>query len=226
MDTNTDTDMDTNRHGEASPERHVPSGTNRRELIRTAADGLVLAAGGLLLPVRLAETEAREGALGGVEGERRGKRKKRKKKDTKSGDIFYTLPGMIVYNERAEPVQLRGLQRQNPLHNWYVPNGWDWAALPAKATGDPAVRTFAGTWADMVVQIGTDRVVEFYFDWPVAPDANLYSGGWEYNGWNPKGTKLGSAVRMPINDSISTAGITATRITDFDGRVWLKVELT
>ena len=226
MDKDTDAGMD--RHGEASPEDRVPAEANRRGLIRAAAGGLVLAASGLLLP----ETEARANALGGVEGERRGtnhrerKRKRKKKEEKKSGDIFYTLPGMIVYNERAEPAQLRGLQRQNPHHDWYVPSGWDWAAIPAKATGDPAVRTFAGNWADIVVQIGTDRVVEFYFDWPVAPDATIYSGGWEYNGWNPKGTRLAGAVRMPINDKISTSGITATRITDFNGHVWLRVELS
>ena len=161
-------------------------------------------------------------------GEVISRHKKRKKNDDKkSGDIFNTLPGMLVYNERSAPVQLRGLQRQNPHHDWYVPSGWDWAAIPAKvANGDPAVRAFAGNWADIVVQIGTDRVVEFYFDWPISPDANIYSGGWEYNGWNPKGMKLAGDTRMAINASISTAGITATRITDFDGLVWLKVELT
>ena len=69
-------DTDTNRHSEASPEGHVPSVANRRGLIQAAAGGLVLAASGLLLPARLAETDAREGALGGVKGGRRGKNRR------------------------------------------------------------------------------------------------------------------------------------------------------
>ena len=61
-------------HDEAISEDDVLSGANRRGLLRAAAGGLALAASGLLLPVWLAEeAEAREGALGGAKGGRRGK---------------------------------------------------------------------------------------------------------------------------------------------------------
>lgn len=58
---------------------------DRRGLVRAAASGFVLAASGLLLPAALGETEAREGALGGDFGGRRGKnrrgRHKRKRRN-------------------------------------------------------------------------------------------------------------------------------------------------
>jgi len=89
-----------------------------------------------------------------------------------------------------------------------------------------------GNWEVIVVQIGTDRVIWFDFTWPFPPDATIYSGGWEYDGWRPQGEQLAHARDMFINDSISVPGITATRIkddyspSDNNGHVWLQVRLT
>ena len=215
----------------------------RRYLIRATAGGFALAASGLLLPEWLVEeAEATDNhpaqrILGRKDGQRVRRRHDRhhhqrrrpseRRKDHNLGDLFPTHAGILVYNWRSAPVRTRGLQRDSPYHNWYVPNGWDWGEIPAQ---DPqrgiSTREFPGDYDQLVVQIGTDRVVWFTFDWPVAPDADIYSGGWEYNGWNPVGERLAQNGSMEIKDSISAPGIKATRINDTNRHVWLLVELT
>lgn len=71
---------------EASALAEAGSGHHRRSLLRAAAGGLVLAASGLSLPDQLAETEAREGALDGAKGGRRGKNRRGRHRKRTNGD--------------------------------------------------------------------------------------------------------------------------------------------
>jgi hypothetical protein len=217
----------------------------RRLLLSGAAGTLVFAASGLFLPDWLAEAEAREGALDGAQGGRRGQNhrgrhrkrthgdRKKKHKNRKPGDVVPTHPAIVVQNLRTATVQTRGLQRETAYRNWYVPNGWDWDAIPPKiADNNFTIKEFMGGWEEVVVQIGADRVVRFDFSWPFPPSATIYSGGWEWDGWRPQGEQLAHDRDMFINDSISAPGITATRIkddyspADNNGHVWLQVRLT
>jgi hypothetical protein len=59
---------------------------NRRRLVTSTVAGLVLTAGGLLIPERVQEAEARNGALGGSKGGRRGKDHKGRHKKRNHGD--------------------------------------------------------------------------------------------------------------------------------------------
>lgn len=59
---------------------------NRRGLLSKTVGGFVLTAGGLLLPEWLLEAEARDGALGGSKGGRRGKDHKGRHKKRKHGN--------------------------------------------------------------------------------------------------------------------------------------------
>ena len=66
--------------------REVPAVGRRRLLLGGAAGGVALAASGLFLPAWLAETEAREGALGGTRGGRHGKNHRGRHKQRSHGD--------------------------------------------------------------------------------------------------------------------------------------------
>jgi hypothetical protein len=60
--------------------------TTRRRLLGAASGGFALVASGLLLPRGLEQTEAREGALGGAKGGRRGKDRKGRHRRRTHGD--------------------------------------------------------------------------------------------------------------------------------------------
>jgi hypothetical protein len=61
-------------------------GSTRRQLLRAATGGFALTASGLFLPEGLAETAAREGALGGDKGGRRGNDQKGRHRHRSHGD--------------------------------------------------------------------------------------------------------------------------------------------
>lgn len=80
------TDVQEMEWGDMAAEGLVaPTAGSRRRLLSGAAGGLVLATSGLFLPEWLAETEAREGALGGAKGGRRGKDHKGRHKKRSHG---------------------------------------------------------------------------------------------------------------------------------------------
>ena len=216
-------------HGESTT-------STRRDVILAAASGFSLAASGLLVPDWLEEAAAREGALGGARGGRSSKNHQRhrhkrthgdRKKRRKPNDILPTHPAIKVYNKRSEPVQVRGwnLFFAGNLKSWFVPSGWDWAALPAVSpSGGISDREFPSDKYYMAVQIGTDRCVEYIFGVPFfAPDAYIYSGGWEFDG--SRGAKLDQRVPIDIQESFSVPGIRVTRFHDTSSHVWLSVEL-
>lgn len=213
---------------------------NRRGVLGAIAGGLVLAASGLLLPDWLADTEAREGALGGALGGRRGKNrrgrrrrrthgdKKRKSRDKgpQSADIVPTHAEIYVLNMRSTPIQTRGWEDGDNRH-WRVPAGWDWQAIePVGASGFYHGRDFASDGEYVAVQIGTDRVVWFHFTWPWNPEAILYAGSWDENGLQGRDAILAGPARLAIGEAISTAGITATRNEDTNTHVRLRVTVT
>lgn len=213
---------------------------HRRRLLGKAGFGLALAASGLFLPEWLAETEAREGALGGAKGGRRGKNRRgrdrkrrhgdkndeRKDRDKPRGDVVPTHPDIYVVNWRSAPVQTRGFDDDQAPH-WHVRDGWDWQAIEAITPDDHyRTRDFASDGETVVVQIGTDRVVWFQFHWPWNPEVLIYSGGWDRDGLTGRGSILVGPTRLAIDDSVSTPGITATRIQDTNSHVRLRVRLT
>jgi hypothetical protein len=227
----------------SDPIERSGTGLDRRRFLGAAAGRFAFAASGLVLPEGLVgEAEAADNhpvrrILDRKDDQRTRRRRDRhhqrrrrpseQRKDHHLGDLVPTHAGILVYNWRSTPVQTRGLQRDSPYHNWYVPNGWDWAEIPAQdLQRGISTREFPGDYAQLVVQIGTDRVVWFTFDWPFAPDAEILSGGWEYNGWTPVGKVLAQNSSMEFKDSISAPGIKATRINDTNKLVWLLVELT
>jgi hypothetical protein len=90
---------------------------NRRRLLTGTVGGLVLTAGGLLLPDWLLEVEAREGALGGSKGGRRGKdhkgrnkkrkhgdKKEKKKDDAPRGAGLFRATSLTVVNKGVNPL--------------------------------------------------------------------------------------------------------------------------
>lgn len=227
--------------GSAADTFEAPPAGSRRLLLGRVAGGMALAASGLVLPAWLAETEAREGSLGGARGGRRGKnhrgrdKKRRRRRDRNDerkasekprGDLLPTHPDIYVMNWRSTPVQTRGFDDDQPP-KWHVRDGWDWEAIEAiTPEGRYRTRDFASSGETVVVQIGTDRVVWFQFHWPWNPEVIIYSGGWDQNGLTGRASTLVGPTRLAIDDAVSTPGITATRIKDTNNNVRLQVKLT
>ena len=144
--------------------------TSRRRLLSGAASGLLLTAGGLILPYAQDEVDARIGANGGALGgrrgnDRRGRRKHRnhgghKGKDKKNDDDRprgarggNRNVAIHVHNYRTVPVQVQGWQfdhydRSGSQETRYyaVPSGWSWSAIPARqANGSHSSKDFVCT---------------------------------------------------------------------------------
>lgn len=105
---------------------------SRRLLLGGAASGLVLAASGLVLPAWLEETEAREGALDGAKGgrrgnDRRGRHRKRSHGDKKDNRKVQDLPlpfrnsALTVVNDLAEPLPCTFFAARNKAGDDYDP---------------------------------------------------------------------------------------------------------
>ena len=116
------------------PIANIDGGLDRRRLLGIAASGFALAASGLLLLEWLSEAEAREGALGGAMGGRRGKdrrgrgqRKRRTHGDRKHTHQVKDLPlpfrntAITVRNDLSEPVPCIFFAAHNTHGNDYDP---------------------------------------------------------------------------------------------------------
>ena len=145
------------RDGTAQSEPGDSIVTSRRKLLSGAASGLVLVAGGHVLPFGQDEVDARNGANGGAFGgrrgnDRRGRRKhrthgnRRNKKNEKQNDRPRGASGgnrnvaIHVHNYRTVPVQVQGWQFDHyegsgpqAVRNYAVPSGWGWSTIPARA---------------------------------------------------------------------------------------------
>lgn len=140
--------------------------TTRRHLLHVAASGFALATSGLFLPDGQEEADAREGALDGASGGRRGKdhkgrhghkkqthgdkKNKGKDQDTPRGVTRDPLPvtvAMSINNYRLVPVQVQGWQflDKGESGQYYVPREWRWSTLKARAAnGFPGMKEFPG----------------------------------------------------------------------------------
>jgi hypothetical protein len=123
---------------------------------------------------------------------------------------------ILVHNHRSVPVQVQGWQAKPQGNVYEIPGGWDWSAIPAKAAdGTPSTKEFVGSSPFVVVRIGTDRFVQGGTGVGAVNPAvsmEINTGGWDTNGWNPKGSTLARYPRMPVNQWNAADGIKVTRI--------------
>lgn len=136
------------------------AGESRREFLGATAGGLVIAASGLFLPNWLADAEAREGALGGDKGGRRGKNRRGrsgkrthgKKKDNSNGQdkprgfglngIDFTI---LVEDAHGKTLDMQYYSASDPFGNYKIMGG-DSVSTNGKQTGFNTVSTRAFVW--------------------------------------------------------------------------------
>lgn len=211
-------------------EREIPPALARRSFIRSAAGGLLVAAGGLWLPGQDEDAQARDGAFGGNLGGRRGKnrrgkerRDRKKDRDRKPptpprspGVADLLLIAVDFTNLRETPVTLdvweAGFQDWD---NWIQTNAsWKQVSVPAKpATGQPLVKTYIGNQPNMAVAIAPDRVLYIETDSPsAAANVAVLTGTWSAKGRNPITGVLDVKMDMPIGSVLESNGVRVTRL--------------
>ena len=197
-------------------EAEVPQELARRSFIRSAAGGLLVAAGGLWLPGQDEEARAREGAFGGNLGGRRGKDRRGKERRNRKHDrdrkpsapprppgaADPLLIQVDFTNLRSTPVTIdvweAGFQDWD---NWIQTNAsWKQVSVPAvPATGQPPVKSYIGNQPNMAVAIAPDRVLYIETDsLGSAPNVAILSGTWSATGRNPITGVLAVKTDMPI----------------------------
>ena len=233
--------------GLADVEPVVLAAGTRRALF-SAASGFALAASGLLLPRWLESAEARDGALHGAKGGRRGKnhrgrhkkrthgdRKSRKNDQRPRGSSPTQNIAFTVRNFRPVAVQVQGWEVNQANDAYVVPTDWDWitlAALPAAGPAQPATRELVGASFQLVVRIGTNRLVWALNHGPrpfrngELPDVLIGVGGWDAKGWNPRGVVRTESDPLDSGRSISADGIKVTRIDDSATHLRFTIDLT
>ncbi len=214
--------------------------TTRRQWIRPAS-GVLLAAGGLVLPARREEAEARpggsrDGELGGRHGKnQRGRKQDRdhgQKKDRHDGPppgrgIFeLRTMAIVVHNYRPFPVQVRGWQHDDCAGciSWSIPSEWAWSEIPGRTGVPHFTKEFYGDKTWVAVQIGTDRAVTGMNRLEGPPIATILSGGWGNHG-AVGGDELSRSVLF-VSWNIFADGIRITRVDDTDEHILYSVDLT
>jgi hypothetical protein len=217
----------------------------RRGFARVAAGAFALGVAGLYLPALVDDAAAREGALGGQLGGRRGKdrrgRDKPKRRDRGNGKNGQPNNGprsggpraidvaVRVRNLRDAPVQAQGWIGGWSTNDdkWTIEEGWDWSMLAAKpATGPQASKDFVGRFREVAVRVGTSHAVHCYLGAFGLVGAAIWTGGWGTAGHDPGASLLTYNDELRVDSSISAAGITVTRVADSDTHKWYVVDLT
>ncbi|MFN8676967.1 MAG: hypothetical protein U0Z70_11380 [Thermomicrobiales bacterium] len=231
----------------AHPDPGGPPAGTRRALL-CAASGVALAAGGVLVPRGPGQADAREGALHGTKGGRRGKNRrgrhrKRTHGDRKSRQNDQRPRGsgptqniaFTVRNFRSVAVQMQGWEPNQANDAYVVPTGWDWttlAALPAAGPAQPTTKELVGDSYQLIVRIGTNRLVWALNHGPrpfrngELPDVLIGVGGWDAKGWNPRGVARTESDPLDSGRSISADGIKVTRIDDSPTHLRFTIDLT
>jgi len=208
----------------------IPPALARRSIIRSAAVGLLVVAGGLWLPGQDEEARARDGAFGGNLGGRRGKnRRGKERRDRKRdrdrkpsappkppGAADPLLIQVDFTNLRNTPVTIdvweAGFQDWD---NWIQTNAsWKQVSVPAKpATGLPPVKSYFGNQPNMAVAIAPDRVLYIETDsLGSAANVAILTGTWSATGRNPITGVLAVKMDMPVGFVMDYSGVRVKRL--------------
>jgi hypothetical protein len=164
----------------------------------------------------------------------------------RGGPGFLFDVAVSLHNGRSIPVQVQGWEApptSPPIYQ--VPSGWGWSAVPGtNGGGTPGSKEFLIVYRQLVaekwvvVQIGTDRVI-IVRNYEVALlsgkiwnkcEVRILSGGWDENGWNPRGQTLAILPSLFEGKSIAADNgtIKVTRLTDNvkDKMVRFTIDLT
>jgi hypothetical protein len=188
------------RDGEA---REVPTdaiGVHRRRLLETAAGGFALAASGLLLPVQLLEeAEARTKPLRRVQDRTEQRHRKRHHRN-RHHHRHRHHHGNTSDSDRPPTGSIGLLNVALSIHNLRgtVVAGRVWIAQAGEIiywTPKGDWRTIAGNRTDF------------------KEDTRRFTGGWNTNGWNPRGTTL-IDTGLAEGETAKAPGFEVQRLTD------------
>lgn len=236
---------------EAAPDSEVDL-AHQELVVRSCGTrrALFAAASGLLIPKWPTDAEAREGALGGARGGRRGKnhrgRKRRRTHGDKKGKRQDRQPRLAggdslksiaftVRNFRPAAIQVQGWDMTQARDAFMTPAGWDWAslaALPAAGPALPATREYSGNSSWVAIRIGTNRLVYAMNHGPrplrngELADVVIGTGGWDSKGWRPRGVVRTESDPLDWGRSITADGITVTRLDDSPDHLRYAIDLT
>ena len=219
----------------------------RRSLVAGSVAGFVLTASGLFLPDDGAGVDARDGALGGELGGRRGQNRRgrdtrqrrdrgdrndRRENDRPPQGWFFRNVAIYVYNYRAVPIEVEAWQQRfsNVGHVgedwWYQQSGWGWSAIEGKPeNGSTRFKNFVGDEWNVAVRIGTDRVVNAWNDAATPPYVQILSGGWTSKGAD-RTAVLADGYKIWPFETIQTTGIKVQRIDDNATHIRFNVDVT
>jgi hypothetical protein len=211
-------------------EREISPALARRGFFRSAAGGLLVAAGGLWLPGQDEEAQARDGAFGGKLGGRRGKNRRGKERRDRKPDRDRKPPAPPRSPGAADPLMIAvdfTNLRDTPVtldvweaafqdwDNWFQTNAsWKQVPVPVKpATGQPPVKTYIGNQVNMAVAIAPDRVLYIETDSPsAAANVAVLTGTWSASGRNPITGVLAVKMDMPIGFVLESNGVRVKRL--------------
>jgi hypothetical protein len=198
---------------------------SRRHLMRAAAGGLALAASGLFLPDWLEEADARDGALDGAKGGRRGTnrrgrnepqhrdknrtnaKRQKNKSGTPRGSTHIKWIKFYVYNDRpvTTPNQSASVRGWANSHGDI---GEPWDRLPLVSVANS---TYTGEFEMFEYEEGAVVIDDRYyveadnsFLPPFPPLIRLYYGGTMTNQGYEGGTRVVEGYALPEDDQYET----------------------
>jgi hypothetical protein len=211
---------------ERDDETNTNTGTTRRHLL-SAAGGFALATSGLFLPDGFGEAEARDGALGGTKGGRRGRDhrgrdKRRKHKDKRHRDTPRSGAGglrnvaLFVHNVRSTAVTVRQWKMIgiDEAIRWGTMTGW--LTIDGKpASGPEHFLDFVTDLRGFALEISTGHVIEVGNPPLGFPWARVVAGGWSDHGWDPRGATL---INQGFSEwaTATASGFRVQRLNDTD----------